>query len=114
MNYSEEHSTELPFVMKAVLMFIVGVFVIIGLIGLILPIIPGILFLGLAAGLMTKVSSRFSFHLQQNASWIKFKRCWRSTSFLSFTQQVKLTFLVAARSVIDAIDSLVDFIARKK
>ncbi len=114
MNYSEEHSTELPFLMKAVLMLIVGVFVIIGLIGLILPIIPGILFLGLAAWLMTKVSSRFSFHLEQNATWLKLKRFWRSTSFLSLTQQVKLSFLVAARSFVDAIDSLVDFISRKK
>ncbi len=114
MNYSDEHAQELPFVLKAVLILIVGVFVVIGLIGLILPIIPGILFLALAAWLMTKVSSRFAFHLEQNATWMRVRRYWRSISFLSIAEQIKLTFLVAARTVVDGVESLIDFIRNRK
>jgi len=113
MNYPDEHAGELPFFIKALLIFVVGLFVIIGLIGLILPIIPGILFLALAALLMSKVSSRFAFFLEHNDSWNKIRRYWRSISFLSIAQQLKLTALVVARSVVDAVDALIEFIKKK-
>lgn len=113
MNYREESTEELPFFVKAILMFIIGVFVIIGLVGLILPIIPGILFLALAAWLMTKVSSRFADHLEESAMWEKIRRYWRSISFLSISQQVKLSILVLARSIVDGVDSLIDIIRKK-
>lgn len=113
MNYQEESADELPFFVKALLMFIVGIFVIIGLVGLILPIIPGILFLALAAWLMSKVSSRFADRLEESPIWLKIRRYWQSISFLSITQQVKLSFLVLARSVVDGVDSLIEFIRKK-
>ena len=114
MNYPEERASEMPFFMKAIIMFIVGVFVIIGLIGLILPIIPGILFLVLAAWLMAKVSSRFASHLDDSEIWHKVKNYWNSVSFLSLRQQIKLTFLLVAKTTIDAVNSVIDFIKSQK
>jgi len=106
MHNFDEQSRTMPILLKVVLLGFIGLFVMIGLIDLILPIIPGILFLALAAWLLTKVSSRFAFHLNQNTSWNRMKRFLRSSSFLSIGQQVKLTLLVAARSVVDGLNRL--------
>lgn len=114
MNYPEERTPEMPLFMKAIVMLIVGVFVIIGLIGLILPIIPGILFLALAAWLMAKVSSRFASHLDESEIWQKVKDYWSSVSFLTVGQQVKLTLLLVAKTAMDAVKSLVEFIKKQK
>ena len=112
-DHSEHHSHNMPFFMKALLMGVIGIFLIIGLVGLILPIIPGILFLAMAAFLLTKISSRFAFFLQHNTTWIKWRRYWRSLGFLSFAQQLKLSLLVLAKSLLNAIDSSLKFFRKK-
>ncbi len=112
MDHYDEPSREMPVLLKTIILGFVGLFVVIGLIGLVLPIIPGILFLALAAWLLTKVSSRFAFHLEQNHHWIRFKRYLRSISFLSIGQQLKLTVLMIARSAIDGLNRLVDFLRK--
>ena len=50
---------------KALALVLVVILIIIGLAGLVLPIIPGILFLVLAAQLLAKVSSRFGRYLDK-------------------------------------------------
>ena len=112
-DHSEQQSYHMPFLMKALIMGVIGIFLIIGLAGLILPIIPGILFLSMAAVLLSKISSRFAFYLQHNTTWIKWRRYWRSIGFLSFAQQLKLSLLVLARSLLNAIDSSVKFFSKK-
>ena len=113
MNYSDEPSHNMPFPLKALLLVVIGVFAVLGVIGLILPIIPGILFLALAALLLAKVSSRFAFHLDNHSAWIKLKRYWRSIGFLSLSQKLKLSLLVAARGIVDGLDTGVQFLRRK-
>ena len=105
MTHSDDHAQQMPFFLKALILVVVGIFLAIGLIGLILPIIPGILFLALAAFLLAKISSRFAFFLHNNASWIRLKRYLHSVSFLSIAQQIKLSLWVAARAMVKAIES---------
>jgi uncharacterized membrane protein YbaN (DUF454 family) len=111
-RHSDHSSHHMPFYLKALILVCVGIFLVIGLIGLILPIIPGILFLALAALLLAKISSRFAYYLNNNSSWQRMRRYWRSMSFLSVAQQVKLSFWFAARSLVSGIDSAVN-LARK-
>ncbi len=113
MNYSNEHEHHMPLYLKAIILAVVGLFLIIGVIGLILPIIPGILFLALAALLLAKVSSRFSYYLSNNATWNRFKRYFQSVGFLSIAQQIKLSFLIVARSVVSAVEAGMDFLRQK-
>ena len=51
---------------KAVLVVVIGLCLILGIIGLILPVIPGILFLFIDATLLSKLSTRFASYLKQN------------------------------------------------
>lgn len=78
-------------------------FLLLGVVGLVLPILPGIVFLFLALYVLTKVSKRaaayahskpwFNYHLQH----------LRAASGLSFTARCKLAGLIAVRGVIDGV-----------
>ena len=105
-------SESLPFVFKAAAMLLVGLFVVIGIIGLVLPIIPGIVFLTLAALLLAKVSSRFAQFLEDQPLWHKLRRNWRSVRVLSVGQRIKLMALYCARSTVDAMESLIRVLQR--
>lgn len=81
MDYSNDCNDRpglLQGLVKAILLLFVGLFLVLGLVGLLLPIIPGILFLALAFWLMTKVSGRSTYHLQNHYLWLRGKRAWRS------------------------------------
>ncbi|MEQ8955217.1 MAG: DUF454 family protein [Gammaproteobacteria bacterium] len=106
MNYLEEPPRQMPALLKAMVLVLVGLFVLIGLVGLVLPIIPGILFLALAAWLLARVSSRFAFHLEQHPVWRRLRRYRRSTSYLSLTQQLKLSLLLLCRAAVNGIGGL--------
>lgn len=94
------------FIRKAVLIAITGICLILGVIGLILPIIPGILFLFLGAWCLTKLSSRFASHFKQNR-WAK-KWLGRGTAFkkLNMGERARLSLLYTAKSVVDSAESL--------
>ena len=113
MNNWHDESKEIPFPIKAAVLVVVMVFAVIGVIGLVLPIIPGIVFLALAAFLLSRVSSRFANYLHDNHMWRKLTRLWRSQSFLSGAERLKLVALYTVRSVVDAIDRLVDSLSKK-
>ena len=112
MNYSDDNTHQIPFIYKALVMIVVAIFVVIGLIGLILPIIPGILFLFLAAFLLSRISSRFAYFLNNNTAWIRLMRYWRSVNFLSIAQRVRLSFWVLARTVVNGIESGISLIRK--
>ena len=100
-------SDKISFPIKIAAMGVVGLFVAIGLIGLVLPIIPGIVFLTLAAMILARVSSRFAHYLDQQPLWHKLRRQWRSLRLLSMTQRLKLMGLYCARSVVNGLDTLI-------
>ena len=102
----DHEKNDIPFPLKLIGLAVVGLFVFIGIIGLILPIIPGILFLALAAFVMAKISDRFAFYLDDHPIWQKLKRQWRSVRVLSIVEKVKLTGLYVARGLIEGLDNL--------
>lgn len=112
MNWNSE-SDKLPFPIKAAALLVVGLFFTIGIIGLVLPIIPGIIFLALAALMLSKVSSRFAFFLDQQPLWHKLKKRWRSLGLLPVSQKVKLVGLYCLRGVVDGLRQLSDSLARR-
>ena len=103
--YWNSETDKLPFPVKAVALVIVALFVVIGVIGLVLPVIPGIVFLGLAALLLAKVSSRFAFFLDQQPLWHRLRRQWRSLRLMSLTQRIKLMGLYCLRGLIDGLET---------
>lgn len=114
MDYSDHPSQRMPVFVKALLLIVVAGFTVLGLIGLVLPIIPGVVFLALAALLLSRVSSRFHFHLNNSATWSKLKRHWRSIRYLSLGQQVRLSFWLTARSMLNGMASLFKFASNKR
>ena len=108
-----DESKEHPLLIKAIVLCVVAVFAIIGLIGLVLPIIPGIVFLALAALLLSRVSRRFAHYLHEQPMWQKLARFWRSQSFLTATERVKLAGLYCVRGLVDTLDGLLDSLRKK-
>jgi len=89
-----------------------------GVIGVILPIIPGIPFLFFAVLLAAKLSPRVDLflHTDPHVSQLKakFSRFWRSSGELQPTQQLKLVGLLAIRSVFDSVKFLVSLIPTRR
>lgn len=84
---------------------VVSVFVVVGLAGLILPIIPGILFLFLAVYLMTRISRRFHGMMQRNPRFKRWSSRIGSISRLSLLENLKLGFWISARGVINLLNT---------
>ena len=112
MDYSKITSQGMPFLGKALCIMLIVCFVIIGLVGLILPIIPGFLFLFLAAILLARISGRFNYLLHNHSTSKRWMKHWHSTKALSNMQRLKLSFWVAARSVVKAVESGVGVLTR--
>ena len=104
---------EQPFLLKAVVLGLVAVFAVIGVIGLVLPIIPGILFLGLAALLLARVSRRFADYLEAQPLWQKARRRWHSTRTLSPLERIKLSAWYAASSLVAGVERLLTILLQR-
>jgi uncharacterized membrane protein YbaN (DUF454 family) len=113
---SEKNSENglLPMLYKGVCLVLVGLLTLLGIAGLILPIIPGILFLFLAALLLAKVSSRFDALLHKNESMRTWWRRWDTSNALPLLQRVKLSFLLVARAVVNGIETTVNSLNKAK
>lgn len=99
---------------KGACLVLVGLLTLVGLAGLILPIIPGILFLFLAALLLAKVSSRFESLLHRNANMRAWRRRWNTSNSLPLLQRVKLSFLLVARAVVNGVEATVNSLKNVK
>lgn len=92
-------------VFKGMCLILVGILAVIGVIGLVLPIIPGILFLFLAAILLAKISSRFDSLLNKNKDMRYWRRRWNTTNALPLIQRIKLSFWVVARAIVNGVEA---------
>ncbi|GJM13482.1 MAG: hypothetical protein DHS20C12_18850 [Pseudohongiella sp.] len=108
MNTNKSEFELMPMLFKGIGLVLVGLLTLIGLAGLILPIIPGILFLFLAALLLAKISSRFDALLSRNENVKVWRRRWDSSNSLPLMQRMKLSFLLVARAVINGIETAVN------
>lgn len=75
-----------------------------GIIGLILPIIPGLLFLFLAVLVLTRVSRRVARIAHNHTGFNRHMRNWNQAGKLPIGQRMKLGLLVAARTTINGIE----------
>ena len=81
----------------------VGV-LLLGLVGLILPIIPGIVFLLLAVYVLTRISRRAAAYAHNQPWFNRYLRHLNAVDTLSVGERFKLGFLVMARSVVNGIE----------
>ncbi|MFT4886607.1 MAG: uncharacterized membrane protein YbaN (DUF454 family) [Pseudohongiellaceae bacterium] len=111
MKYSEtgKRGTSNTFALlirKTVLIMLIGACLVLGVIGLILPVLPGILFLFIGAMLLSKLSTRFAGLLKQSTWAQKWKRRAGSFRQLNNGHKLKLSFLMAAKSLVDSAESV--------
>jgi uncharacterized membrane protein YbaN (DUF454 family) len=104
----------IPFVYKVALSVLIVAFLLIGLIGLILPIIPGILFLVLAVFLMTRVSRRAATFAHSQPWFHRHMGQLNASSHLSVADRLKFGFLIAARGTISALKRLVSYLTKAR
>ena len=79
-----------------------AILAVIGIAGLILPIIPGLVFLLLAVYVLTRVSRRAARYAHQQAWYTDSLKHVQRLSPLSLGERVKLGVLLAARSIVRA------------
>jgi uncharacterized membrane protein YbaN (DUF454 family) len=78
-----------------------------GFAGLILPLIPGLLFLGVAAIVAAKVSPRFAETLRQNDTLRGYLDRTEGFGELPLDQKIKLGGLLILKAIIDGVAFLV-------
>jgi uncharacterized membrane protein YbaN (DUF454 family) len=96
----------MPLVYKIACIVLIAGFLIIGLLGLILPIIPGVLFLFLAALLLTRVSRRAAVFAHSQPWFHRNMHHWQASGGLSPGQRFKLGFLLSARIIVKSLQKL--------
>lgn len=114
MSMKDSENGLMPLLFKGACLVLVGLLTLVGLVGLILPIIPGILFLFLAALLLAKVSSRFDALLHRNENMKAWRHRWDTTNALPFLQRIKLSLLLVARAVVNGVEAAVDSLSKAR
>jgi len=94
----------LPLVYRVLGLILVVGFLLIGLVGLILPIIPGIVFLLLAVYVLTRISRRAAAYAHNQPWFNRHLRQLNAVDTLSVGERFKLGFLVMARGVVSGIE----------
>jgi uncharacterized membrane protein YbaN (DUF454 family) len=102
----------MPLIYKIACMVLIAGFLIIGVLGLILPIIPGLLFLFLAVLLLTRVSRRAATFAHSQPWFHKNMHHWQATGGLSIGQRAKLGFLMGARIIVRSAQQLFNFASK--
>ena len=76
-----------------------GLLTVLGLIGLVVPILPGILFLALAAVCFSATSERFHSRLERHPAWRGWRLRWRESRGLPLLRRLQLAFWLTAEAV---------------
>ena len=82
-----------------------------GVVGLILPVIPGLLFLFAAVWLLSKISTRFAALLDDSPALASRMGFLRRTRGLSWSQRLRLGALVMAKLTVQGVHNGMQFIA---
>jgi uncharacterized membrane protein YbaN (DUF454 family) len=98
----------MPMMYNGACLVLVGLLTLLGIVGLILPIIPGLLFLFLAALLLAKVSSRFDALLHKNENMRTWRRRWDTSNALPLPLRIKLSLLLVARAVVNGVETAIN------
>jgi len=71
-----------------------------GLIGLVIPILPGVLLLGVAALCASSALPALQEHLQRYPSWNRWHMQWRAGTGLPLLQRLRLAFWLTAEATV--------------
>ncbi|MES3006646.1 MAG: DUF454 family protein [Pseudomonadota bacterium] len=104
MHLSRPRFRPLPLIYRILGIILVVGFLLIGLVGLILPIIPGIVFLLLAVYVLTRISRRAAAYAHSQPWFNRHMRHLDAADSLSVGERIKLGFLMMARSVVNGIE----------
>lgn len=74
-----------------------------GLIGLLVPILPGFLFLILAAVCISALSPRFEQRLARHPAWRGWRLRWRESRGLPFHRRIQLAFWLSAEALMKSV-----------
>ncbi len=77
-------------------------FTLLGLIGLLIPVLPGFLFLILAMVCVSALSPRFERKLARHPAWRGWRLRWRESRGLPLYQRVQLAFWLSAEAMMNA------------
>ncbi|MFT4862263.1 MAG: uncharacterized membrane protein YbaN (DUF454 family) [Pseudohongiellaceae bacterium] len=91
---------------RAALVAVISVCVVLGVIGLILPIIPGLLFLALAVMLASKLSNRIARWANKVPLFRRWSKPGYAVDDLSTAQRLKLAFWFSARYTVDSLSTI--------
>ncbi len=88
--------------LKRLLLICLGTFFLVfGIIGLFIPVLPGILLLIGAAACFSSVSSPFNRWLRQNRRVQHWQSRWQSSAELPMLKRIQLVFWMSAESIVD-------------
>lgn len=97
---------------KTISCLVIAGLLLLGVIGLILPVIPGLLFLFLALLLLTRISARAAAWAENHDWFRQQNRLWQRAGTMTVADRLRLGLLVGARSVIQGIQSLLSLVSR--
>lgn len=93
--------------MKLVAAAVIAVCLLLGLAGLILPLIPGLLFLAIAAFVAARLSPRFAGILRENERLRGYLDQAERVAGVPFKQKVQVVGLLLVKVLIDGVELLV-------
>lgn len=105
MTSRNSNSHQMPILWKVLCIALIAFCVVVGLIGLILPVIPGILFLFIAALLLARISHRFDSILKASPTFGGWMKQADPINELSVLRRVKLSFWLCARFTVNGIEA---------
>ncbi len=88
---------------RAFLLSLAVCLLLLGVVGLVVPILPGMLFLALAAISFSAVSPRFQRTLERHPTWRGWQRRWRSGRGLPLFHRIRLAFWLTAEATLNSI-----------
>ncbi len=107
MSPRKSNSYGMPVLGKVFCIALIVFCVVVGLIGLILPIIPGFIFLFIAAILLARISSRFESFLTSNSKTRAWMQAADAINTLSVSQRIRLGFWLSARAITNSVEMVV-------
>ncbi len=86
---------------RFILYILAAGFLVLGLVGLVIPIIPGVLFLLLAALCASSASPLIAEKFQRNRHWRRYQRHWQHSEGMTVFQRSRLAFWLTARALVE-------------
>jgi len=89
---------------KRVVLWSIGcALVVLGVIGLVVPILPGVLFLALGAFCFSATSPRFQARLERHPTWRGWRLRWRESRGLPLFRRAQLAFWLSAEAAMNTV-----------